>query len=130
MKGLNFHNMIGLKGTVLIGQNRVVLVGQSCAALTYWSWMWKTSVLLAEIQFQELLYNDWLGCQEHSADRQCSAGGMRFSAGFFLKCGFCDNSLFVNGYYTMFLNLNPFRHQKPFLIGISFLKVHRALRWN
>lgn len=94
------------------------------------NWTGKASILLAEIQFQELLYKDWLRCQKHSADKQFSAGGMRFCASFIRKCSFCDNSLFISDYYTMFLNLNPINHQKPFLKGISFFKAHRALRWN
>ena len=47
------------------------------------NWTGKVSVLLVEIQFQELLYKGWLRRQEHSAERQavqCSLlSEMRFA---------------------------------------------------
>ena len=75
--------------------------------LQSYNWMGQVSVLLAEIGFQELLYNGWLSQQKHSADRQ-------FSTGIFLKHGLSER-LFNNGHQALSLNLNPISHQDCFL---------------
>ena len=70
MRTPNPHSLIGLKGTVLIGQNKTTLMDQSCAAVIAWG---KSQSLLVKIGFQELFYEGWLRWQQHSTDRQFSA---------------------------------------------------------
>lgn len=72
------HSLNGPKGTVLISQNEsadwsvkmlveIKLHSSSCAG--------KDSVLLIDIQFQELLCRGWPRQQEQGAGKQCSVGG-------------------------------------------------------
>lgn len=90
----NLHSFIGLKSTVLIGQNGVVLIVQ-------WKFWWGSDLtgkvcVLVEIQFQELLYRGWLrGRNTVQVDRQ-------FGAGFSLKCGMCERPLFRDGCWALF----------------------------
>ena len=84
-------NLIGPKGTVLIGQNRAIHWLELCSS----DWMGKTSVLLVEIGLQGLLYRGWLRWQTHSVGRQ-------FIAGFSLKCGLHEKPLCRNDYYALF----------------------------
>ena len=61
MRTPNLHSLIGLKGTVLIGQNRATPVGQSCTA----DWI-PEGLLLVGTGFQNLLYKGWLSQQKES----------------------------------------------------------------
>lgn len=68
MRTPNPDNLIGLKGTVLVGQNKTTLMDQcSC------DWMGKASVLSVKIGFQELFFKGWLIWQKQSARSQFSA---------------------------------------------------------
>lgn len=97
-------------------------------------WTWKVSVLLVEIQFQELIYKDCLTYQERSVGilstlRQFSWRGRPLSAGFSLKLSLHERSLCRNDYQALFLYLTSVSHQETFLVAV-FLRVDKMFRYR